>query len=541
MQNIKLYVLFGILGALIMIAILRGFSSTKTDRYGLSYKEIDQKTVVLNPQYFQTIQLENETGTYVLKAIDAHPKTGHMSYIRVQSDEHSNNDPASHILENWNLFLGPILSENMPEEEVYVSAYDSLHELNLAERKTLFNENEFVLARAYVPPNYSAEDWFTKIEDSPFIFIPMAIIPFLLLLLHDLLVFFFSNKRRDGITKGIQLTMITLAIGFFFAMLNPTDYAASRLTQLILCALIMYPLYFIFQRELPLIEKWDTKHTWKEDYKFLLIFIGGSILIYLANFVCRFVDSSFFNSDGYTILEVGGRRHLEMGFAFSFALGNMLNNVRKYILGWWRRSKKVGISESKALTSEAELNAMQASVNPHFLYNSLNSIASLASSDPAKTEEMAIALSKFYKYNSNRDRSLLSTVGEEIDLIKTYIQIEKIRFEDKLDYEFIVDPKLNAIAIPHFLLQPIVENAIKYGYQKSMDKTWIKVVIESKENDLHIKVFDKGNEFTDTLNSGFGLKSVMQKLEVAYPNKHSISFKNDPQKHVSIILNNIVD
>jgi len=540
MQNLKLYILFGFLGAFIMVAVLRGFSSTKTDRYGLSYKEIDQKSVVLNPQYFQTIQIKNEKGTFVLKAIDDHPKTGHMSYIQVQADEHSNNDPVSDILENWNLFLGPILSENMPEEEVYVSAYDSLHELDLAARKTLFSENNFVLARSYVPPNYAADDWFTKIEDSPFIFIPMAIIPFLLLLLHDLLIFFFSNKKRDRATKVIQLTMITLAIGFFFSLMNPTDYAASRITQIILCVLIMYPLYFIFQRELPLIEKWDIKHNWKEDYKFLVIVVGGTILVFLANIICRFIDSNIFNSDGYTILEVAGRRHLEIGIVFSFALGNLLNNIRKYIIGWWRKSKKLTVSETKAMTSEAELNAVQASVNPHFLYNSLNSIASLAKTDPQKTEEMAIALSKFYKYNTNRDQSVLSTIDQEIDLLKTYLEIEKIRFEDKLHFELNLDPNLNDVKIPHFLLQPIVENAIKYGYQKSTDKIWVKVDVSANANNLQISIFDKGEDFNENLHSGYGLKSVMKKLEVVYPNQHSMEFINTPEKHVLIILKNVL-
>ena len=538
MQNTKFYILLGLLGAFIMVAVLRTIGTTKMDKYGLSYKEIDQKSVVLNPQYFHIIGIEDSKGTqYAFKAIDEHPRTGEMTYIRQDISDFSSENMNTKLLE-WNLiasayFTGEAFKENTNK----LFPLDTIYQFDLAERKTIFNEKDFVTARAYVPPNTAADDWFSKIEDSAIIMIPLAIIPFLLLMFHDLLIFFFSNKRRDGITKIIQLGMITLAVGFFFSLLNPSNYAASRITQLILSMIMMYPLYFIFQSELPLIEQWNTKHTWKEDYKFLLIFIGGSILIYFANAICRLIDSSIFNSDGYTALEVGGRMHLEMGMAFSFALGNMLNNVRKYILGWWRRSKKVAVSESKALSSEAELNAMQASVNPHFLYNSLNSIASLAKTDPEKTEQMAIALSKFYKYNTNRDRSAVSSLGAEIELVRTYLKIEKIRFGERLNFEFDIDPQLWDMPLPHFMLQPLVENAIKYGYHKPTDKIWLKIQAKDNQASVEIKVFDQGEPFDDQLNSGYGLKSVMKKLELMYPEAHDISFVNQPEKHVNISIN----
>jgi len=193
-------------------------------------------------------------------------------------------------------------------------------------------------------------------------------------------------------------------------------------------------------------------------------------------------------------------------------------------------------AEKQVLNSESELASLQSSVNPHFLYNSLNSIAALSTRDPEKTRKMAFALSDFYRYNTNRNGDPFSTLGEEIEMLKTYLEIEKIRFEDKLNYSINVGENLKDERIPHFLLQPLVENAVKYGYNKSKNQTTIQIDVRMEGQKLKIEIGDNGEDFKEDMQKGFGLKSVTKKLKLLYPGRHEMEFINQPSKKVLISL-----
>lgn len=180
---------------------------------------------------------------------------------------------------------------------------------------------------------------------------------------------------------------------------------------------------------------------------------------------------------------------------------------------------------------------MQSSVNPHFLYNALNSITALIKEDPKRTEQMTLALAEFYKYNTNREEKPLSTIAEEIKMVKTYLDIEKIRFEERLQYNINIQEGIEHENIPHFLLQPLVENAIKYGYNKKTDKVSVNIHIAKQNDSLSIKIFDKGEPFKETMAKGYGLKSVSKRLKLLYPDQHELSFVNSPEKHLAIQIN----
>lgn len=218
------------------------------------------------------------------------------------------------------------------------------------------------------------------------------------------------------------------------------------------------------------------------------------------------------------------------------ATANFLNNFRKRYTRLKGKEEAMGIAEESKLESEALLTSLQSKINPHFLYNSLNSIASLAKQDAAKTEEMTLALSKFYHYNTNRENKIWSTIGEEIELIKNYLAIEKIRFGEQLIYEVNCGNNLKGIAIPHFLLQPLVENAIKYGYSKTEECIHVKIDIDQTGSDLIMKIMDAGVPFSEDIQLGYGLESVQQKLKLCFPGRHQIDFVNTPQKGIVITL-----
>jgi sensor histidine kinase YesM len=279
----------------------------------------------------------------------------------------------------------------------------------------------------------------------------------------------------------------------------------------------------------------------QEFAKFITILFGGTILQLLAITILFYIVPALKIPmiNYYALDKMGGYRHLIYQFLFVWsliAMGNFLNNLRIHYKSLRQKGKKLDKSEQQILRSQSELNTLQARINPHFLYNSLNSIASLAQINPAKTEEMALSLSEFYRYNTNRQDLHYHTIEEEINLLKTYLSIEKIRFGDKLKYELKIDQTANKIAIPRFLLQPLVENAIKYGFDKEKKEINILIEIKQVSDFLHLIVSDSGQAFSTKMDTGYGLKSIKKKLKLLYPQNHEISFINEPKKQVRIIL-----
>ncbi len=225
--------------------------------------------------------------------------------------------------------------------------------------------------------------------------------------------------------------------------------------------------------------------------------------------------------------------------AFTLAAANLVYNLLHNALRWRSNEKELQQSQAQVLASEAELNALQASVNPHFLYNSLNSIASLAQVDPESTEKMALALSSFYQYTTNRKEEHLATVEQELEMLNNYLAIEKIRFGDRLIYEVDCAEAAKKAILPRFILQPLVENAIKYGYDAEKDKINIRIVIQQAGLQTKIQIFDNGVPFKENMSIGYGLRSVSKKLKLLFPNRSSLSYYNRPQKHALITIEQV--
>ena len=200
------------------------------------------------------------------------------------------------------------------------------------------------------------------------------------------------------------------------------------------------------------------------------------------------------------------------------------------------REKDVKLANLSASKSEAEVASLHARINPHFLYNSLNSIASLAHLDPAKTEKMALSLSDLFKHNLNRKNESSCSLREELDAVKAYLEIEKIRFGEDLNYEIEIETGLENYLIPRNIIQPLLENAIKHGVSQHERTGLLKLHIYQSENELIIEVYDNGPDFKDGLVSGYGLQSIYDILHYTYTDKASISWENEPEKKVYISI-----
>lgn len=174
-------------------------------------------------------------------------------------------------------------------------------------------------------------------------------------------------------------------------------------------------------------------------------------------------------------------------------------------------------SEYKALIREAELHALKSQINPHFLFNSLNSISSLTISNPEKAQEMVINLSTFMRYSLMHNEKEMVSFSRELENIKLYLSIEKVRFGKKLNAEFEIDARCMDAEIPNMILQPLFENAIKYGVYETTDQVTIKTICNCEGNSLKVTIV---NDYDSTTikrrGEGIGLRNIRKRMEIIY-------------------------
>jgi sensor histidine kinase YesM len=199
--------------------------------------------------------------------------------------------------------------------------------------------------------------------------------------------------------------------------------------------------------------------------------------------------------------------------------------------------KELELSRLRELKTKAELDSK---INPHFLYNALNSIADLAVTDGRKGRKMTIALAELFRYSINYSDNNYSTVKDELAMAEVYLQIEKIRFEDQLNYSIHAEEGISYYLLPRFLLQPLVENAVKHGLKATGQMTEISIEVKMEGEGLTVIVADNGPAFPQNITPGYGVKSVFDKLELLFPEQYQVQFINAPRKQVSIHIKRLM-
>lgn len=355
-----------------------------------------------------------------------------------------------------------------------------------------------------------------------------------------LIAFLILYIQKNILTAGSKLLnfftpmiiiVVAVLVGAFFAQ----SFSSTLFFLFLFKNLISF--FLVYLAILSLNKKWDHMDFGKRElYKFFTItflviaieMIGGHLLNYLY-FEVFGHDGGLYYEFGTMTTNLGW-----MKFWIYFVIANFMSNLTFYIITLKNRDKIVNLQKRKELSSASSLATMQSRINPHFLYNALNSIASLARTEPTKTEKMALQLAKFYDKCSHLNSKPMISLAEELDLLDAYLMIEKIRFGERLDAILPTQNDKMDMMIPSFILQPLVENAIKYGYDSTTDKIKIKITTRKNEDDLTIRIFDTGEPFPEDMVTGYGLRSIVKKLKLLYPDKHTISFTNDPEKYVEI-------
>lgn len=270
----------------------------------------------------------------------------------------------------------------------------------------------------------------------------------------------------------------------------------------------------------------------------LSIYIVSTLLIFICMFIVSQIDSYFIRLKYGTVYSSVEMYLMGLFNISVFTSLRLLYNFINYRIQSMVNQKDVELAKMKELKNQAELNALHSRINPHFLYNSLNSIAELAHINPDKTENMAVALSELFRYSINKENKTFVKVEEELEMVKKYLEIEKTRFAEKLNYTITVDEAAKEKLIPKFLIQPLAENAIKHGLSKITETGKISIEVKQLENDLVIAIFDNGPDFPDEPVSGYGLQNLNDKLEILYGKQATIYWENGDNKHFRITIKN---
>ncbi len=174
-------------------------------------------------------------------------------------------------------------------------------------------------------------------------------------------------------------------------------------------------------------------------------------------------------------------------------------------------------SELKALVKESELNSLKSQINPHFLFNSLNSISSLTLISPERAREMVIKLSEFLRYSLSHSQEQLTSMKDELQNISRYLDIEKIRFGKRLVVHKNIDEKCLEQKLPGLILQPLIENAIKYGVYESTSTSSITIECKSKNMMLEVTLLnDFDPETVMKKGEGIGISNINKRMLIMY-------------------------
>ncbi|MBI3138426.1 MAG: histidine kinase [Sphingobacteriales bacterium] len=348
----------------------------------------------------------------------------------------------------------------------------------------------------------------------------------------------FSTVKNKWLRKNLAVLLVAICFMFSLTAISSElvvqaakkGWVMASLIQFFNTVLITLFVYnsFLFVNQLPRLKR--------------LSFIKYHSVIILTIIVSSMIILTGINYFENGMHFVNLRAALLFSFYNAAAAGLIYASANYVELDRKRKlnEKELEVTRLMALKTKAELDALHSKVNPHFLYNALNSIADLAITDGKKARKMTIALADLFRYSINYSQDNYSTVKDEVTMTEVYLQIEKIRFEDQLNYTIQVAPETAYFLLPRFILQPLAENAVKHGLKSTGLMTEILLSICREGDSLLIRIADNGPAFPEELTPGYGVKSVFDKMDLLFPGAYEIRFSNKPVKQVTLQINKLM-
>jgi len=194
-------------------------------------------------------------------------------------------------------------------------------------------------------------------------------------------------------------------------------------------------------------------------------------------------------------------------------------NLMYYLILYYEdlRERSLKQSQLESLLKSSELEMLKSQINPHFIFNSLNSVSSLTIISPEKAREMIVKLSDFLRYSLGKQNDQMNSLKDEVNSILLYLDIEKVRFGDRLSVAIDMQETCEHLLLPNLILQPLFENAIKHGIYESLEQITIQLEATCEANVLKVSV---SNEYdpnaTTKKGKGIGLHNIRERLRLIY-------------------------
>jgi two-component system LytT family sensor kinase len=207
---------------------------------------------------------------------------------------------------------------------------------------------------------------------------------------------------------------------------------------------------------------------------------------------------------------------------------------------WNNTRNEIKLEEQNRLLIEARLQALTSQINPHFLFNTLNSVSSLIRIDPNRARQMILKLSSILRRLLRKHESM-ARLRDELEFIDDYLAIELVRFGDKLRFERDIDPATLDMFIPSMLLQPLVENSVKHGLSNKVEGGTIRIETHVAAGRLHLKIEDDGvgipeHKLARMLDSGIGVSNVRERLRVLFGSDYRMWIDSQPGSGTRIAI-----
>jgi two-component system, LytTR family, sensor kinase len=224
-----------------------------------------------------------------------------------------------------------------------------------------------------------------------------------------------------------------------------------------------------------------------------------------------------------------------LNFSVVFLFWEIIYFAIKTFRNW--KNEEITNLELRAAKTEIELTSFKTQLNPHFIFNSLNSIRALVDEDPDKAKKAITMLSGILRNNLMLGKNRTVTLGEELDLVEKYLSIEKIRFEERLQVRITAEPGTLSSEIPPFMLQTLVENGIKHGISRRKEGGVLELNISADDSSLVISICNSGKYNPSPGHEGIGIANTRKRLDLMYGDRAKFSiFGKDDLVHTQLII-----
>ena len=274
------------------------------------------------------------------------------------------------------------------------------------------------------------------------------------------------------------------------------------------------------------------KNLTKQILQFFAITIVASLIasfayieILIASDILKKVDQELITEKNYKYWFAIWLVVLNNAFLYFllFFIWNLIYFVYHYVDK--SRKQQMDTLHLESLVKELELQTIKAHINPHFIFNSLNSIRALVDENPQRARRAVTELSNILRSSMQVEKSETVTLEKELSIVKDYLALENMRFEDRLKIEYEIDEDTLNQPVPPMMLQTLVENAIKHGISRQINGGVVKVISDFKE-DCHELIVQNTGQLNGSLNAeGFGLSSTVNRLNLLYGDKATFDIK----------------